>query len=116
MGWYVARSTIAVDDGDSPYERQLEMTWMGAEHATGLVLCSRGFDARVGGSKVLAWVEAGRKAVAVTVVSSCALLIESNLVVCLPGWGAVMRAWWLVAACSIRSRLRRPSMGLENGK
>ena len=37
------RSTIAVDDGDGPYERQPETTWMGAEHATGLVLCSRGF-------------------------------------------------------------------------
>ena len=50
----------------------------------------------VGGSKVLRWVEAGRKAMARAVVIGHALLMDSELI----RVGEVVWAWWLMAACS----------------
>lgn len=63
-------------------------------------------DAEVGGSKVLRWVEAGRKAMAGAVVSGHALLMESELI----RVGAVVRAWRLMVARSglVVAHGRRP--------
>ena len=53
---------------------------------------------------MLGWVEAGKKAMAVTVVSGCALSIESNLVACLGGGHAGLAACGgLQCAGAIRS-------------